>query len=59
MERFFERVACPPDRPPRAVIYGIERFLPPSAAPVIAAAPAEQEHQHDDQNDEIHELSFV
>jgi hypothetical protein len=39
--------------------YGGERLLPPSAAPVIAATPAEQEHQHDDQDDEIHEFSFV
>jgi hypothetical protein len=30
--------------------------LPPSASPIIAAASAEQQHQHDDQNDSVHDL---
>jgi hypothetical protein len=53
-----QRMACPHDRPSRC-IYHTGRVLSPSTAPVVAATPTEQEHQHDDQNDEIHELSSV
>ncbi len=33
--------------------------LPPSAGPVIAATPAEQKHQHDNQDDRIHDLFLL